>query len=185
MGYRKKNIDRASFVEVALERGWVQGRSILVIDLNLCTRCDECVRACAATHGGRPRFIREGDRHENWLVTRACYHCQDPACLVGCPTGAIQRRGYGQLVKIDEKLCIGCQVCARNCPFDAITMVDLQAVWPDTALPQYLRGQPKMLASKCDLCDASGHGPACVYHCPNGCAYRVSSPEQFQQLMSA
>ena len=128
--------------------------------------------------------MREGEKYDNLLITRACYHCRDPVCLVGCPTGAIHRTNVGDVVAIDEKLCIGCQSCANNCPYDAITMFDTGEVWPGDMVPQGLRGTKRLLATKCDLCYDTGHGPACVSNCPHGCAFRVGSIEEFQQLLS-
>ncbi|MCH8126596.1 cyclic nucleotide-binding domain-containing protein [candidate division KSB1 bacterium] len=183
-GSNKKNIGQSEFIEFALEKGLVQGNSILVIDTNICTRCDDCMKGCADTHGGLPRFVREGEKYDNLLITRACYHCRDPVCLVGCPTGAIHRTNVGDVVAIDEKLCIGCQSCANNCPYDAITMFDTGEVWPGDMVPQGLRGTKRLLATKCDLCYDTGHGPACVSNCPHGCAFRVGSIEEFQQLLS-
>ena len=183
-GYSKKNLNQSEFIQTALEDGFVQGNSVLVIDLNSCTRCDDCVRGCAANHGGLPRFVREGSRYENLLITRACYHCRDPVCLVGCPTGAIHRTGVGHVVAIDEKICIGCQSCANSCPFDAITMFKTGDTWPDNMIPEGLRGQERLLATKCDLCFTSDTGPNCVRSCPNGCAYRVGTLEEFQNVLS-
>jgi Fe-S-cluster-containing dehydrogenase component len=184
-GYSKRNISQSEFIETALVNGLVQGNSILVIDLNTCTRCDDCVRGCASTHEGRPRFVREGDKYQNLLITKACYHCRDPLCLVGCPTGAIHRTNVGAVVAIDDHICIGCQACAKNCPYDAIQMHDTGSLWPDNMMPERLRGKERLLASKCDLCYASETGPACVRSCPNGCAVRVGSLEEFQALLSA
>lgn len=182
-GASRRNPEHAQLIETALERGLVQGNSILVIDLERCTRCDDCVRACAATHGGRPRFVREGDKIANLQVAHACYHCRDPVCLVGCPTGAIRRSGVGHVVAIDENLCIGCQTCARSCPYDAIVMHETGETWPDDMIPEHLRGAPRLVASKCDLCHTSEEGPACVKNCPNGCAYRIGSLEELELLL--
>lgn len=183
-GYVKKNIDQSEFIETALNEGLVQGSSIFVIDLNVCTRCDDCVRACAETHGGLARFVREGDKYDNLLITRACYHCQDPVCLIGCPTGAIHRTNVGDIVAIDDELCIGCKSCANNCPYDAITMYETGEVWPANMIPEGLRGKDRLLATKCDLCYQSPTGPACVRNCPHGCAFRVGSLDEFQELLS-
>ena len=60
----------SEFIEFALDKGLVEGNSILVMNLDVCTRCDDCVRACADTHGGRPRFVREGNRYENLLIAQ-------------------------------------------------------------------------------------------------------------------
>jgi Fe-S-cluster-containing dehydrogenase component len=182
-GFSRRNVAAAEFTEVALRTGLVQGNSILAIDLNACTRCDDCVKACAATHDGRPRFVREGNKYGNLLVTKSCYHCRDPVCLVGCPTGAIHRAGVGEVVAVDEEVCIGCSNCSRNCPYDSIVMHDSGSVWPDDMVPTGLRGRERDVASKCDLCSDTGHGPACVSSCPQGCAYRVGSIEEFRQLL--
>jgi len=183
-GFSRRNVATAEFTEVALQTGLVQGNSILAIDLDSCTRCDDCVRACAATHAGRPRFVREGNKYGNLLIAKSCYHCRDPVCLVGCPTGAIHRAGVGEVVAVDEEICIGCTNCANNCPYDAIVMHDTGSVWPDDMVPSGLRGRDRAVASKCDLCSDTGHGPACVSNCPQSCAFRVGSLEEFQQLLS-
>lgn len=183
-GFGRRNIAQSEFNQVALDRGLVQGNSILVIDLEVCTRCDDCVRACAATHGGRPRFVREGEKYGNLLIARSCYHCRDPVCLVGCPTGAIHRAGVGAVVAVDDAICIGCNTCANACPYDAIVMHETGEKWPDDMIPSGLRGKPRLVASKCNLCHDTGHGPACVSNCPQGCAVRVGSLDEFQQLLT-
>ncbi len=182
-GSSLRSLQKSEFLEFSLDRGLVEGNSILAIDLTRCTRCDECVRACADTHGGRPRFVREGEKYENLLIARACYHCQDPVCLIGCPTGAIRRANVGEVVEINEDVCIGCGNCANNCPYDAIVMHPTGEQWDQDALPKSLRGQDRLVASKCDLCYDSGHGPACVRSCPQGCAFRVGTTEEFQHLV--
>ena len=182
-GATRSDVARADFLQVALESGLVQGNSILAIDLDRCTRCDDCVRACAATHDGRARFVREGSRVGNLLVARSCYHCRDPVCLVGCPTGAIHRTGVGDVVAVDEQICIGCSACANNCPYDAIVMHDTGEAWPEDMVPLGLRGKDRQVASKCDLCGETGHGPACVSNCPQACAYRIGSVEEMQRLL--
>ena len=182
-GFSRRNIGHSEFTQVALESGLVQGNSILAIDLARCTRCDDCVRACAATHDGRPRFVREGDKVDQLLIAKSCYHCRDPVCLVGCPTGAIHRAGVGAVVDVEDEICIGCSTCANNCPYDAIQMHDTGEIWPGDMVPTGLRGQKRRVASKCDLCHDTGHGPACVSNCPQGCAFRVGSLDEIQELM--
>ena len=183
VGSSRRDPGRSAFVRKALDDGLVQGNSILLIDLETCTRCDDCVSACADTHGGRPRFVREGDKVGHLLVARSCYHCRDPVCLVGCPTGAIHRAGEREVVDIDDPLCIGCGTCSKNCPYDAIVMHDLHETWPDDMIPTGLRGQPRRVASKCDLCQHTSHGPACVENCPQGCAFRVGSLDEIRELL--
>lgn len=177
--------EKADLLQFGLSKGLVQGNSMLVIDLDVCTRCDDCVTGCANTHDGRPRFVREGDKYENFLITRSCYHCEDPVCLIGCPTGAIKRTNVGEVVAIEDQLCIGCGNCANKCPYDAIVMHDTEEQWGDAAFPKWLRGRDRKVASKCDLCYTSDAGPACVNSCPHSCAFRIGSLDDFQNLLDA
>ena len=118
--------------------------------------------------------LREGNKVGNLLVAKSCYHCRDPVCLVGCPTGAIHRAGVGDVVAVDDDICIGCSSCANNCPYDAIVMHETGTTWPDDMVPTTLRGRDRKVASKCDLCLGRKEGPACVQMCPQGSAVRVS-----------
>ena len=152
---------------------YVQGTETMVIDLNRCTRCDDCVRACAATHDNNPRFVRHGPIHGGHMVANACLHCTDPVCMIECPTGAIHRDLREGLIVITEETCIGCAQCANNCPFDAIRMVDIR----DSAgqlIVDEKTNRPLMQATKCDLCIDQIGGPACQQACPHDALQRVN-----------
>lgn len=183
LGFRRNNLERADLLDFTLAKGLTQANSVLVIDLQRCTRCDDCVRGCASTHGGTQRFVREGEVYDGFMVVRSCYHCQDPSCLVGCPTGAITRLNIGDVVAIDPTVCIGCGACAENCPYDAIVMHDLGVTWGADAMPRHLRGEPRQVATKCDLCYTAPQGPACVASCPHDAAFRVAGAEEFDALL--
>jgi Fe-S-cluster-containing hydrogenase component 2 len=104
--------------------GLIQGQRLMLIDLDRCTRCDECVKACVNTHeDGRSRLFLDGPRFENYLVPTTCRSCLDPVCMIGCPVGSIHRGDNGQIVI--EDWCIGCALCARNCPYGSIQMHDI------------------------------------------------------------
>ncbi len=104
--------------------GLIQGTQLMLIDLDRCTRCDECVRACADTHtDGRSRLFLEGPRFEHYLVPITCRSCLDPVCLIGCPVGSIHR-GDNKEIRIED-WCIGCSLCARQCPYGSIQMHDV------------------------------------------------------------
>ena len=60
------------------------------------------------------------------MVANACLHCADPVCMIGCPTGAIHRDAFGGEVVINQATCIGCKLCATNCPYEAIRMVEIR-----------------------------------------------------------
>ena len=106
------------------DEGLVQGQNLLLIDLDRCTRCGDCVRACVNSHDdGYSRLFLDGPRFDRFLVPSACRQCLNPSCMIGCPVGSIQRGANGQIEIRDW--CIGCSLCARQCPYDSIQMHDL------------------------------------------------------------
>jgi len=112
----------SDLLEKSGQLGVIQSDALLVMDLDRCIKCDNCVRACESLHG-RSRLIRNGVQIGKYLVPSACRHCDDPKCMSACPTGAVKRRPEGEIYfKYD--LCIGCGNCAIACPFDNITMID-------------------------------------------------------------
>ena len=121
----------------------MNAKNLLVLDLEKCTRCDECTKACADTHQGVTRLIREGLRFDKFLVASSCRSCLDPYCMVGCPVGSIRRSPKGEI--IIEDWCIGCGLCAENCPYGNINMVEEY----DTKKKAEVRK-----ATTCDLCRA-------------------------------
>jgi len=152
----------------------VNGTQSMVINLDRCTRCDDCVTGCSSAHERDPRFVRHGLIHGNLMVANACMHCVDPVCLIDCPTGAIHRPLGGGLVMIQDSTCIGCSACAHNCPYDNIRMVPIRD--PDERVVTKAVGggvgDPQMRATKCDLCHDQGD-PACVRACPHDALRRV------------
>ncbi|MCZ6572540.1 MAG: cyclic nucleotide-binding domain-containing protein [Planctomycetota bacterium] len=160
-------------VDEFLEQGLMQARNLLLIDLEKCTRCDDCVRACANSHDGITRLIRDGLRFDKYLVPTSCRSCHDPLCMIGCPVGSIRRRETLEIVI--EDWCIGCSLCAKNCPYGNINMHTIED--PVTG-EKAARAKPKMKAVTCDLCASLGE-PACVYACPHEAAMRVDPSEFF------
>jgi Fe-S-cluster-containing dehydrogenase component/CRP-like cAMP-binding protein len=148
------------------------GTAAMVIDLDRCTRCDDCVRACAATHDNNPRFLRHGPSSGRLMIANACMHCADPVCMIGCPTGAIHRESFAGQVVINPVTCIGCTACANNCPYDAIRMVDIRDERGEFILGEDLK--PIAKATKCDLCVENYRGPACERACPHGALERMN-----------
>jgi len=157
------------------EQGISHGKKLMLIDLDRCTRCDECVRACVSTHDdGYSRLFREGLRFGNYLVPASCRLCRDPVCLIGCPVGSIHKGATGE-IKIED-WCIGCTACADQCPYDAITMSVREGDQPDT--PIKITNKP--IAVTCDQCHSISDGkPGCVYACPHDAAMRVDGATFF------
>ncbi len=105
----KKPLKSGISLESYLHQGVMQGTNMLLFDLERCTRCDECVRACADSHQGVTRLRREGLRIDKYLVPTSCRSCRDPVCLSECPVGSIGRSPGGAI--IIEDWCIGCRKC--------------------------------------------------------------------------
>ncbi len=171
-----------------IEHGLYEARKLLVLDMDLCTRCDECTRGCVQQHGththGVPvsRMLRDGVRFGQFTVATACRSCADPHCMVGCPVDSIHRGRHLQIVIEDH--CIGCGLCASNCPYGSITMIpNARALHeipdPDHQSRTLTVAQPK--AATCDLCDSEGkHSspqPRCVSACPHEASSRMSGEE--------
>jgi Fe-S-cluster-containing dehydrogenase component/CRP-like cAMP-binding protein len=159
-------------LEFLTENRLFNGTASMVIDLDRCTRCDDCVRACASTHDNNPRFLRHGPTTGSLMVANACMHCADPVCMIGCPTGAIHRESFAGQVVINPDTCIGCKACFNNCPYDAIRMVEIRDSNGEFMLDQEMK--PIAKATKCDLCVESHGGPACERACPHGALSRLN-----------
>jgi Fe-S-cluster-containing hydrogenase component 2/CRP-like cAMP-binding protein len=155
-------------------------RNILLIDMDRCTRCDQCVRGCAAAHDGQPRFHRANPEYRfgKWEVAGACMHCLDAPCLMTCPVGAITFL-EDKAVQIHRDRCIGCTQCSEECPFHVIDM------YPPTSrddAPNLAKPKFPNVANKCDLCLSEDRDPPCVAWCPYDAAMRVDPGAIFPGL---
>lgn len=184
--------ETGNLVRFLMNQGLGEATDVLLIDENLCVRCDACEKACSDTHEGISRLNRQaGPTFAQIHVPTSCRHCENPHCMKDCPPDAIHRRPNGEVVI--EDTCIGCGNCQHNCPYGVIQMGPAR---PRGARPSLLAwllfglgpepggrseiqamDQPKK-AVKCDMCVGLPGGPACVRACPTGAAIRVS-PEEF------
>ncbi len=158
-----------------LKQGLMNAQSLLVLDLERCTRCDECTKACADAHDGVTRLIRDGLRYDKFLVASSCRSCLDPYCMVGCPVGSIRRRNSREI--IIEDWCIGCGKCADNCPYGNINMHPFNEMREDPNQKGKKVPVVQMKATTCDLCSELDGQPSCVYACPHDAAFRFTGPE--------
>jgi Fe-S-cluster-containing hydrogenase component 2 len=108
----------------------------------------------------------------------------DPYCMVGCPVDAIHRNGESLQIEIED-YCIGCGLCAENCPYGNINMHGFPKTEIDPVTNKerrvYQQVEGKKLpviqqrATTCDMCMAIDGRPSCVYACPHNAAFRVDS----------
>jgi formate dehydrogenase beta subunit len=111
----------------------------------------------------------EQDGKLRWIMRHdACMHCDHPACVKVCPTGALAKTDEGAVIH-DPKLCIGCKACTAGCPFD---------------VPRYSKAADKI--AKCTLCYSritNGRTPACVMACPTGCLSFGNKDEMMEKAI--
>lgn len=144
-----------------------------LINTAVCTGCGTCQAACIAknnlTDGRSFRRVKvyeigswRQDRMTGaWVtditaygVSMSCNHCDEPSCADACPTGAQDKRFEDGLVLIDESKCIGCGMCARACPYGALSL-----------------NETTRKMTKCNACEdrlREGLNPDCVDACPYG-----------------
>lgn len=179
----KRTIHDGAFAEWLVDERIVNGTQTMLIDMERCVRCDDCVTACASTHGGNPRFVRHGRTFDHWMVANACMHCRDPVCMIGCPTGAIHRHDIEGTVVINDDTCIGCGTCANSCPYDNIRLVEISDRSGSPIIDN--KGVPLLKATKCDLCVEQPAGPACQRACPHDALRRVSASDLVEHVTAS
>jgi carbon-monoxide dehydrogenase iron sulfur subunit len=147
----------------------------IAVRIEKCVGCHTCELACAITHsqtgdieammvaGERPGYRIHVETYGPRAVPLSCQHCEEAACALACPTGAVKRLAAGKPVLVDDSRCVGCTMCVHACPFGVMAMR------PDGKV-----------AFKCDLCihrTAKGEEPACAASCPTGALYVTGDDE--------
>lgn len=134
----------------------------LYIKEEACIGCHLCEVHCQLQHSQNKDLIKAFKKESPRALPRLrtekkgavsfsvlCQHCDEPACVYACLTGALSKDPVSGIVLVDEEKCIGCWTCMLVCPFGAIRQ--------DTA-----RGK----IAKCDFC-IGREIPACAANCPN------------------
>lgn len=155
----------------------------MIIDIDKCIGCGNCVRACATENDVPAGFFRtwveryqvqEGRQQprvdspggaidgfppstrtdlKSFYVPKLCNQCADSPCVQVCPVGATFVSPDG-VVLVDQGYCLGCRYCVQACPYGC----------------RYLHPE-KQTVDKCTLCYhriTRGLTTACAESCPTG-----------------
>lgn len=131
----------------------MKNQYFIKINFDRCTGCSICQLACSMHHLGgynphrallKIKHVRENLYH----FPTVCNQCENAYCANVCTVGAIRRDSQTGAMVVDQKTCVGCNLCHRYCPIGVVGM------------------DPELRKSiKCDLCEGR---PRCVAACPTG-----------------
>ncbi len=134
-------------------------RYAFYFDSTRCVACKTCQVACKVKNGlpsgvtfRRVNSFEVGEypAARMYHVSHGCNHCENPACVRTCPTGAMYKADDGT-VQHNDDVCIGCKSCIIACPYEAPVLI------PDLGIVR-----------KCDACAATRDedgAPTCVAAC--------------------
>lgn len=189
--------NRNDIFDFYLKQGFEYAQAIKIIQTDKCIDCDECVKGCEDRHGVS-RIERFGPKLGLVQFTLNCRTCLDARCIEPCNFDAIDfDQDIGEVVVYDN--CVGCTLCAKACPHEAIRMVDIIDVVKEAEqveAPKKLmtviaageevrpkaakKGKPKRIANKCDHC--IGYSDlACISACPTGAIIQIDPRALFRQ----
>jgi len=140
------------------------------INQSLCSGCKACSVSCkdkndldVGINFRRVYSFEEGEYNrlsgggivqniKAYYLSISCNHCTKPVCVNVCPVSAIVKDKENGIVTIDQNVCVGTQLCVKECPYGA---------------PQYNKKVFK--SNKCNFCidlQEKGEEPVCVATCP-------------------
>jgi len=132
----------------------------------------------ARTVGGDGMDTASGEYGANTMsfLPMQCQHCENPACLDVCPTGATAKDEETGIVSVDSELCIGCESCIKACPYEGVrTLIKSPEYYLDVVVGEYDAPPHKGgTVEKCTFCKNlidRGDVPACMQLCPGRARY--------------
>ncbi|MFO0722203.1 MAG: 4Fe-4S dicluster domain-containing protein [Myxococcota bacterium] len=189
---------RSEVLDVYVKQGFEYARAIKVIQSDKCIDCDSCIRGCEERHGVA-RIERFGPKLGLIQFTQNCRTCFDARCLDPCNFDAIGFDDKSSEVVVYDN-CVGCTLCAKACPHEAIRMVDVpepeeaidivaiaaekQGQKPATVVAEgeekkVKKKKAKRIANKCDHC--LGYSDmACISACPTGAIIQIDPRALFR-----
>jgi Fe-S-cluster-containing hydrogenase component 2 len=166
-----KDPARARVSSFVIEERLLPTNRVKILRHDLCVECDACYEACASRHGVSrlwPSEVRLGVVS----IPDNCHNCHYPTCEPACKFDVLKYPEGEPELQVSHD-CVGCQQCAKNCSYGAITMVPFDMI--DAAyLSQRSEGARggRMYSVKCDNC--AGYGDlACISACPTGALFQV------------
>ncbi|MCM8793918.1 MAG: 4Fe-4S binding protein, partial [Candidatus Omnitrophica bacterium] len=119
----------------------------LFIDLEICSKCPECVTKCDYFYHPHNKGIT--NLREFATFALVCRRCEDAPCVNSCYHQALEKQKDG-ILKRYRMRCTSCKSCSIACPFGVI-------------LPDFI----PYLDSRCDFCIGIQENiPECVKTCP-------------------
>ncbi|MGE4553215.1 MAG: 4Fe-4S dicluster domain-containing protein [Desulfovibrionaceae bacterium] len=133
------------------------------MNMEYCIGCKLCELACITSHSQSKDLIiaytqerakglmsfKKVFKEGALCASIGCRHCDEPACVTACISGALTKDPVSGRTLFDADKCVGCFSCMMACPFGAID-----------------RDASGKKISKCDRC-LERDIPACVAACPN------------------
>lgn len=157
-----------------------QSKFGMIIDLDRCTGCGDCMVACAAENNIPPAAPKATARTGiTWMrvyrlnngaafpdnrtafIPMLCQQCgHHTPCASVCPQNAVESDATTGIVDQMPQRCLGCRYCMAACPFHARYFNWWDPVWPagmEKALNPEVAPRMRGVVEKCDFCQGRYH----------------------------